>query len=79
MSLSFERKDVCVPGKKEGEFQGIFSVIAGSTNEVLRGKITPADSRENLRMSALPKVTMQVRAVLSVCLSISRVLLVAIL
>ena len=27
-----------MPGKKEGEVQGIFSVIAGSTNKVLREK-----------------------------------------
>lgn len=41
VSLSFERKDVCVPGKKEGEFQGISSVNTGSTNEVLREKCHP--------------------------------------
>lgn len=32
--------------------------------------MSPADSRKNLRMSALPKVTMQVRPVLFVCLSV---------
>lgn len=70
--------DVCVPGKKEGELEGAFSVIAGSTNEVLRRKCHRwTDFRKKLRNVSITKrdhASSSSIASLSIC---SRVLLVA--